>query len=174
MSRRHYSDIDLAAAGISKPQWAGQARREAEKATIWLIEHDNEMRAQIDEMRAHQRLPPIDITDDDDIERAARRYDERTWKRAKRDASGSGGDAGETGWDNEPGDGDDGSRPIAIDNIDPECVMLLQESLREYIEARIAAMARGGRPRGDIGPAQLRAMLEALGGKGGKAAEGAE
>jgi hypothetical protein len=142
---------------MSRRAWDAQATREADAATIWLIVHDAELRAKIDTMRAREGRPPININDPADIDRAARRLNERERKREKRGGAGA-------GW----ADIDE-----LADDADPLSALLALECVREHVVQRIeiAASPRGGRPQGDIGAAQLVAMLRVL--DSGKAAGGA-
>lgn len=132
----------------------GQAQLEAAR---WLVANDADLRARIDAMRAREGRPPIDVNDPGDIDRAARRLDERERKREKRCGAGA-------GWA--------GIDELA-DDADPLQMLLALDVLREHVVQRlqIAASPRGGRPQGDIGPAQLLAMLSVL--DSGKAAGGA-
>jgi len=159
------------------------------ETTRWLIAHDAELRARINAMRAREGRPPIDVNDPRDIERAARRLDERERKR-ERSAGIPRPPRGRVEADDDHDDHDDHNDhneyneyarrrggPGNIDDLagpgaDPLQMLLALDVLREHVVLRIeiAASPRGGRPQGDVGPAQLLAMLRVL--DSGKAAKG--
>ncbi|MHB1537473.1 MAG: hypothetical protein ACYCYN_03040 [Solirubrobacteraceae bacterium] len=145
---------------------ADQAKRKIDEATLWLVKNDPVLRAAINEKRAAQGYPPLDANS---IARAAKNRVGRQRKRAR----------APIGPDRPKGEGDRelkalgnfggwpsatafGSKLLSAD--DPEQAALALETLREYVIERLAAMARGcgGRPRGDVGKAELQKMRHAL------------
>ena len=145
---------------------ADQAARKFDEATLWLVKNDPLIRAKIDKNRAKQHCQPLD---DNSIARAAKNRDNRARKRA-RAPIGADRPAGEGdrellargnfgGW---PGATAFGSNLLSLD--DPEPAAVAAETPREYVIAQLAKIDRGcgGRPKGDVGKAQLKKMLKAL------------
>ncbi|MBW8075272.1 MULTISPECIES: hypothetical protein [Metallibacterium] len=144
-----------------------QATPEVDETTIWLIANDPAMRARINKKRAQQHCQPLD---ESSIARAAKNRDNRN---RKRDRAPIGADRprGEAdrelmargnfgGW---PTATAFGSNLLSLD--DPEQAAAAAETLRDYVAERLAVIdgGRGGRPRGDVGKAQLKKILKALG-----------
>ncbi len=146
---------------------ADQAVRKFDEATLWLVKNDPAMRAGINKKRAEQHCRPL--LDANSIARAAKNRDNRA---RKRDRAPIGPDRprGEAdreikslgnfgGW---PTATAFGSNLLSLD--DPEQAAVAAETLREYVIAQLAKIDRGcgGRPKGDVGKAQLKKMLKAL------------